>query len=75
MPVFDSTTLLHLLDPETKASLDPATAEPVVDANARVKFLVKEIEARKEPIVIPTPVLSEVLVHAGSAVADYFGST
>ncbi len=71
MPVFDSTALLHFLEPDARAPLDPATNEPVTDAKARIDFLIETLDARKETVVIPTPALSEVLVHAGEAGPEY----
>ena len=71
MAVFDATALLLLLDPDTRPPLDPETREPVTDVRARIEFLVETLEARREAIVVPTPVLSEVLVHAGDAGPGY----
>ncbi len=71
MPVFDATALLHFLEPNASAPVDPATNEPVADAKARIDFLIETLDARRETIVIPTPALSEVLVHAGEAGPSY----
>ena len=71
MAVFDATTLLYLLEPDAKAPLDPATNNSVADARQRIELLIETLEARRETVVIPTPVLSEVLVHAGAAGPRY----
>lgn len=71
MPVFDATALMYFLEPDANAPLDPTTNEPVTNAKARIDFLIETLEARRETIVIPTPALSEVLVHAGSAGPRY----
>ena len=71
MPVFDATALLHFLEPNASAPVDPATNEPVADAKARIDFLIETLDARRETIVIPTPALSEVVVHAGEAGPSY----
>ena len=71
MAVFDATALLYFLEHDAKAPLDPATDRPVADAGERVEFLIKTLEDRRETIVIPTPALSEVLVHAGEAGPQY----
>ena len=71
MPVFDATALLYFLEPDANAPVDPATARPVTDAKARIDFLIERLDARRETIVIPTPALSEVLVHAGDAGPPY----
>lgn len=71
MAVFDSTTLLYVLDPEAKAPTDPQTKQPVANAKDRVNALIETLQRTQEPVVVPTPVLSEVLVNAGSAAEDY----
>lgn len=67
MAVFDATALLLLLEPDASPPLDPETGVPMTDVAARIKFLVDTLEEQRETIVIPTPALSEVLVHAGDA--------
>ena len=71
MAVFDATALIHLLEPNAPAIVDPETKEPVSDAKARFDHLVQALEEQREPIIIPTPALSEVLVHANDAMASY----
>lgn len=41
------------------------------DAKARIDHLIKTLEHKGERVVIPTPALSEVLVHADDAAASY----
>lgn len=65
--VFDATALLHFLEPDARAPVDPATDKPVADAKTRIDFPIETLEGRRETIVVPTPALSEVLVHAGAA--------
>lgn len=71
MPVFDATALLYFLEPDAPAPLDPVTNAPLTDAKRRIDFLIETLEDQHEPIVIPTPVLSEVLVHADTAGSRY----
>jgi len=71
MVVFDSSVLLLVLDPNAKAPNDPATGHPLEKAAERIEYLIANLTAGKEKIVIPTPVLSEVLVHAGDATHSY----
>ena len=71
MPVFDATALLYFLEEDAKPPLDPATGTTVADPKARVDFLISGLESRREAIVVPTPALSEVLVHAGEAGPEY----
>ena len=71
MPVIDSTALLCLLEPDSATGSDPKTGEPITDAKARIDHLIATLEKKGEAILIPTPALSEVLVHAGSAGPQY----
>ena len=71
MAVIDEPALIHLLEPEAPAIIDPATKEPVPDAKARFDHLVETLEQERERIIIPTPALSEVLVYANDAMASY----
>jgi predicted nucleic acid-binding protein len=65
--VFDATMLLLLLRPEVSAPLDPATGKPVEHAEERIAQLVSDLEKLRVTIIIPTPALSELLVHSGAA--------
>lgn len=71
MVVFDTSFLLLVLDPRAKAPTDPKTGKPVARSSERAEYLIKNLAADREKILIPTPVLSEVLVYAGTATADY----
>lgn len=71
MVVFDSSVLLLVLDPNAKPPNDPATGQPLEKAAERIEYLIENLTTDKEKIVIPTPVLSEVLVHAGEAIQPY----
>lgn len=67
MAAFDSTALLYLLQRDTPPPPDPATGAPVAEARRRIEHLIETLEKKGEIVVIPTPVLGEVLVHAGEA--------
>ncbi len=71
MPVIDASVLLCLLDPESATGLDTKTGEPITDAKARIDYLIATLEKKGDALLIPTPALSEVLVHAGSAAPQY----
>jgi len=71
MVVFDATALLLFLDPDAKPPLDPTTGSPTARCKERIDHLTSVLDARKDKIVIPTPVLSEVLVRAGDAGPEY----
>ena len=62
---------LHLLESGAPAVTDPATQKPLADAKARIDHLVQTLEKKRERIIVPTPALSEVLVHANDAMASY----
>jgi hypothetical protein len=70
MVVFDTTTALLALRPGVNPPLDPATGAPVQHAEARISLLVETLAKAHTRIVIPTPVMSELLVHAGAATAE-----
>jgi predicted nucleic acid-binding protein len=71
MVVLDASILLLLLDPDARPPVDPATAQPVARAKDRIDHLIAMLDGQREKIVIPTPVLSEVLVRAGDAGPAY----
>ena len=71
MVVFDTSILLLLLYPDAKPPLDPVTGTVVEKAADRIKHLVDVLSNAKDKIIIPTPVLSELLVHAGDATNHY----
>ena len=71
MVVFDATILLLTLDPTTPAPLDPTTGKPVSQPKERVDYLIQNLEEERTKIIIPTPVLSEILVRAGKAGPSY----
>ena len=71
MAVFDTNFLVFLLEPNKPAPIDPKTDQPVTHAKARIEHLVRTLEQVGEKIILPTPVLSEFLVKAGMAAAEY----
>ncbi|MEI7669324.1 MAG: PIN domain-containing protein [Pseudomonadota bacterium] len=64
MILFDTTMLLLLMRPDIKAPIDKETGEPVEYAKERISALVEQLEKSCAKIIIPTPVLSELLVKA-----------
>ena len=67
MVLFDTTILLPLMRPGIRVPSDPSTGKPISHPEARLARLVTDLEKSKTRIVIPTPVLSELLVRAGAA--------
>ena len=74
MVVFDASVLLLVLAPNARPPLDPKTKAPVERAARRIEHLIDTLDRNREKIVIPTPVLSEVLVHSGEAMQAYLAS-
>ena len=65
MPVvFDASYLMALLDRRDGPGFDD-------DRDTRVDFLVRTLEKARTKIIVPTPALSEVLIGAGDAAAQY----
>jgi len=60
--VFDTSFLIKLLDPKVKGK---------GDVDARLAYLIVQLDKRGDDIVVPTPALSEVLIGAGDAASTY----
>lgn len=58
---FDNTFLSIATNPDTKATPNPATGEPIEFCALRVEALIDELGARGDTILIPTPCLAEML--------------
>jgi len=71
MVVFDSTVILLMLQPEAKPPIDPQTKKTLEHAKERIDFLIRTLSKNKTRILIPTPVLGEILVRAGNATGKY----
>ncbi|MFZ1110613.1 MAG: type II toxin-antitoxin system VapC family toxin [Rhodomicrobium sp.] len=63
MVAFDASFLIPLFDPKAN--------EPEPGARRKLNYLFAELEKAKARIVVPTPALSEYLVRAGDAGAQY----
>jgi len=63
MVVFDASILLFVFDENTPSS--------VPRARERVEYLIDRLSEAGEKIIVPTPALSECLVHAGLAGPEY----
>jgi hypothetical protein len=72
MIAFDTSTLILSLDPDhARPPIDPTTSLPLTNCKARIDYLITKLDQSKESILVPTPVLSEVLVRAGPNKLDY----
>ncbi|WP_111359631.1 type II toxin-antitoxin system VapC family toxin [Rhodoplanes elegans] len=63
MVVIDATLLMLLLRQDVPARQTDSSGRPIEHVKDRITYLVKTLEGLKERIVIPTPVLSELLVR------------
>jgi predicted nucleic acid-binding protein len=70
MITVESTTFALLLNPEASPPTDPSTGQPLARAKERVDHLIAELEREGETVLIPTPVLAEVLVKAGDGAPE-----
>lgn len=71
MVLLDATMLLLLLYPKVPAPIDPSTGKVIVDPQKRMDYLIQCLQKTGTKIIVPTPVLSEILVRAGAAGAAY----
>jgi hypothetical protein len=67
MVVIDATTLLLLFDPTASPPRDPSTKKPLDKCKERIQFLLTTLNDSGTRVIVPTPVLSELLVRAGDA--------
>jgi len=67
MVVLDTTMLSLLLRPDSRPPIDPATGAPVAFARERLEGLVETLQKARTRVIIPTPVLSELLIKAAMA--------
>jgi len=71
MVVFDTTVLLLVLQPTARPPIDPKTGVPIEHARERINFLIRTLSKARTTILIPTPVLAEILIRAGGATDEY----
>jgi predicted nucleic acid-binding protein len=67
----DASVLVFLLDEAASAPKDPSTGEPVTRCKERIEFLLESLQKQRSKLVIPAPVLAEVLVQGRSAAAEW----
>jgi len=70
MVVFDAAMLLFLFSARVGVPKDPVTGKPVERAKERVELRLAALEKARTKVIIPTPALAEILVHAGAAAAE-----
>lgn len=68
--VLDTSVLVFLINPGAPAPLDPATGECVTHCRERIEGLLEDFDASGVQLVVPTPVLSELLIRSGNRQAE-----
>lgn len=68
---FDTSVLVYFLDELATAPIDAATGAPVSDCKDRLDFLIATLQRDRAKIVIPTPVLGELLVKGREAAPEW----
>ena len=71
MAVTDAQLLIFLLDKKRDVLLNNETGQHLTAVQERIEFLIARLQQAREKLVIPTPVLSEVLVRADDAREEY----
>ncbi|HKU12961.1 MAG TPA: hypothetical protein VJQ52_01125 [Steroidobacteraceae bacterium] len=71
MILLDATTLLLLIEPTAKPPKDPSTGRQLDKCRERIEYLLQTLSDPAVQIILPTPVLAEVLVRAGTARNQY----
>lgn len=66
MVVIDATLLMLVFRPDVPARVTDSKGNQIDHVPERVAYLVKTLEGIKSRIIIPTPVLSEILVRASA---------
>ena len=74
MVLFDNNFLSYLLCPDARPPINPETGEVVAQAQERIKHLIQSLEQSETRILIPSPVLAEVLVFSGDALDDWLAT-
>jgi len=60
----DSSVLIYLAYPETSAPIDPSTGKPTSHCQERIESLLEDIDKSGAQLIVPAPVLSELLILA-----------
>ena len=69
--LFDTNILLLVLQPDALPPIDISTGERLKYVDERINYLIRRLSKAKTDVLIPTPVLTEVLCGAGGAKAQY----
>lgn len=65
--LFDTSTLVYLFTPDAPGPFIVGSDRRIQQCGARIAYLLAELQKAKTTIVIPTPVIAELLTLAGEA--------
>jgi len=65
MVILDSTTLMLFFQPNAAPSTNPETKKPIEKCYERIELLINSLSKARVRVMIPTPVLAEILVAVG----------
>ncbi len=68
---FDASVLVYIVTSDAKAPVDLATGQVVSRCKERVDYLITKLQQDRAKIIVPTPSLAEVLVHAEQAGPEF----
>ncbi len=71
MILLDATTLLLLIDPSAKPPKDPSTGKPLEKCKERIEYLLETLNGTGSQVLLPTPIIAEILVRAGNSKSQY----
>lgn len=69
MVVIDATFLMLFFRPDVPVPVGPRGTQ-IYQPRERIEYLIQQLEKARTSIVVPTPVLSEILVRAGPAASQ-----
>jgi len=69
---FDTSVLVLLLDSDAQVPGNPETGKPVEQVKERIDYMMEGIEKEKHKIIVPTPVLGEILEKATAQTAQAY---
>lgn len=73
MVVMDATILMLLFHPTASPPKDEATGQPLTKCKERIELLLQNLSQASIQVMVPTPVLSEILVTSGADKARILG--
>ncbi len=69
MIAVDTSVFLYLIKPDSSPPVDTATGKPVEGCQNRIEFLISSLSKAGTKLVLPTPVVTEMLVSTGESAA------